>query len=497
MSNSNLIAKDIQSLEVDSGVVSLFELEYSSSTTLYFHPGLSTSVRITNIDGGTLTLNSSQTITTGVSLTFKGLSPTGSEVSVTKSISGDNPDANTITVSDASSLTVGMTVTGPGIQTRDYSPIVFDTNTYYAIPMELSTFSVSTEGVQNRPKLTIGNVESILRSSSLFQNANDGGNDGLSDFKLDDLIGKRLTQRQTLEKYLTMDPTTVSTKSVIELPKRIHIIDRVENKNAETVTFELANPFDLEGIKLPRRQVIGKYCPWAYQGLTFDTPKGACTWPANSLVLDENSSGDLKFYAYLTEKDEPIMWKYLIHNSSNATQILSGKTHSGSAGTSYAKDALVALSDGGSGYTYWRSNKDSNTSVPSSSNSDWQQIRLYEPWVSGQTYSTHSDSADRNDYVIYPVNNAGNKTDTTFDFTATSTIYRVLITNNSIVPSSRSAHWTRGDVCGKLLSSCKARFQFMSEENDNDKQNTIVGTDTNTAVGVLPFGGFPGSRKHR
>ena len=37
----------------------------------------------------------------------------------------------------------------------------------------------------------------------------------------------------------------------------------------------------------------------------------------------------------------------------------------------------------------------------------------------------------------------------------------------------------------------------MSEENDNDKQNTIVGTDTNTAVGVLPFGGFPGSRKHR
>ena len=51
MSNANLIASEVQKLEIDSGVVSVYELEWSTGSTLYFHPGLSTDTRITGICG--------------------------------------------------------------------------------------------------------------------------------------------------------------------------------------------------------------------------------------------------------------------------------------------------------------------------------------------------------------------------------------------------------------------------------------------------------------
>ena len=96
MSNPNLLASELQSLEIASPIVSVYELEYDSSTTLFFHPGLSASVRITKIDGSTVTVNSSQSLTTGTTLTFKGLDSAGSDVTVTKTVAGGNAANNTI-----------------------------------------------------------------------------------------------------------------------------------------------------------------------------------------------------------------------------------------------------------------------------------------------------------------------------------------------------------------------------------------------------------------
>ena len=487
MSNPNLIVTDSQSLEVDSALVELYELEYDSATTLYFHPGLSSAVRIASLNVATATLNSSQTISTGTTLTFKGLDTSGSEVSVEKDVVSDDPVNSTITLDSASGLKVGMTITGPGITDTDYSPIVYDGNTYYALPLQMTDLKISTTGAHNRPTITIGNVESIIRKSSAFQNANDGGSDGIADFSLDNLIGKRITKRQTLEKYLTIDPAIVSTKATVEFPKRTYIIDMIKARTAEVVVFELANPFDLEGITLPNRQVIGKYCPWIYQGLSFDTPSGGCSWAANSLITVDDDGTDRKYYPFFTDIDEPIIWKYLIYNSATGN-IQSGKTHSGSAGTSYAAGALVALSDGSGGFTYWRSEAASNTTVPAIDNSLWQQVKIYEPFVSGQTYSI-------NDYVIYPVNNATAKDDTSFDILSTTTIYQAAITNSTETPSDKSYYWKRGDVCGKLLNSCKIRYQFKTAGGSNSDAHyttPIVDLDTKHA---LPFGGFPGSRK--
>jgi lambda family phage minor tail protein L len=487
MSNSNLIVTDSQSLEISSPLVELYELEYDSATTLYFHPGLTSSVRITKLDGATATLNSSQNVSVGTTLIFKGLNTSGSEVSVSKTVSGDNPATNTITLNSASDLKVGMVITGPGITDTDYSPVVYDGNTYYALPLAMTDLTISTSGVHNRPTLTIGNVESIIRKSSVFQNAEEGGTAGLSSFSLDNLISKRITKRQTLEKYLSIDPAVVSTKATVEFPKRTYIIDSIKQRTSQVVVFELANPFDLEGITLPNRQVIGKYCPWVYQGLSLDTPSGACSWSASSLINIDDDGTDRKYYPFFTDLDEPIIWKYLIHNSASPANILSGKTHSGSAGTSYAANALVALSDGGV-FTYWRSEAASNTTVPSITNSLWQRVKLYEPFVSGLTYSA-------NDYVIHPVTNATTKADTSFTILSTTRIYKAVITSNTETPSDVSNYWKRGDVCGKLLNSCKVRYQFKTVGGSSSADhNTVPGTALDTKQ-ALPFGGFPGSRK--
>ena len=56
-------------------------------------------------------------------------------------------------------------------------------------------------------------------------------------------------------------------------------------------------------------------------------------------------------------------------------------------------------------------------------------------------------------------------------------------------PVSNAGYWKRVDVCGKLISSCKVRFQG----------TTTVGMSTaglNTSI-PLPFGGFPGTRKFK
>ena len=51
----------------------------------------------------------------------------------------------------------------------------------------------------------------------------DGEPIAAADFKLDDLVGSKLTRRRTLEKYLSSDPT-------IEFPKDVYIIDRIQQK---------------------------------------------------------------------------------------------------------------------------------------------------------------------------------------------------------------------------------------------------------------------------
>jgi len=610
--STNLITTDVQGLEIPEGILDLFELEYNDSTTLYFHPGVDSTVRVTSISGSVVKLNRPQTFTDNAQLTFTGLdNEDGASYTVTAAVNGAvGSPAYSVTVDNVSNtspsggrtggIAVGMIVTGSDIDDDGFGPIVFDGNTYYGFPIAMDGLEVTNDGAMGRPNLTIANVESLLLTGSTFQNAfsstaaEGGAKPGISNFKLNNLIGKRLTRRRTLEKYLNIDPATSATKAAIEFPKAVYIIDRIANKTNVLVNIELSVPFDLAGIRVPRREVVGKYCSWIYKGLkesvsgldlegtvsvasgnldtvvgsgtaftssfvkgdqiliggkylrtvettptsdtsltvTSDLPQistdgsaatdkepgpltykkytpknvGACSWNLNGR-LTAYVSANQNFNFYVTQNDEPIIFKGATHaysggswtrrDSSNAVNGLYPKLYSNS--TSFTKNDIVyTLDSDDSNYELlwiYLGADGTVATAPSTSSSLWQLIRSYTLW-SNKTYTVRNDSL-RNDYVIYPFANWS--TESSIVLTETSTIWRntrTIATANNEVPQANSLFWEPGDSCGKLLKSCKVRYQAKPHSSAGTLTNTVPAVDRDTGR-LLPFGGFPGSRKYR
>jgi lambda family phage minor tail protein L len=46
----------------------------------------------------------------------------------------------------------------------------------------------------------------------------------------------------------------------------IFAVNQKVRESVDIVEFELAAPFDVEGVLLPKRQVIANACPWRYRG---------------------------------------------------------------------------------------------------------------------------------------------------------------------------------------------------------------------------------------
>ena len=51
-----------------------------------------------------------------------------------------------------------------------------------------------------------------------------------------------------------------------EFADDVYFIDRKSRETRDVVEFELAAAFDLEGVSLPRRQIVQNVCPWQYRG---------------------------------------------------------------------------------------------------------------------------------------------------------------------------------------------------------------------------------------
>ena len=420
--------------------------------------------------------------------------------------------------------------------------IIFDGNTYTTLPIELDDIEKKTGGAMNRPKLTIANVESILKTGSAFKTQmEDGSWDGTVDeelvtatgFTLDDLIGQRLTRRRTLEKY------TGSGVAAVEFDTETFVIDRVASKNPIFVELELASPADIGGVRVPNRQVIGKYCPWVYQGAEGSVTQSACSWSKNNQFTKDG----LSYSFYFTFDDEPLvlasyfpgsptnaMWKAVYHGSVSyaAGEYVSSKTQytadvngavvnsvnvildpkdtnsnielgftavwSGSpsnvtvvqtSGTYIKLSSAQSIPDGNTITFYspnfiYRAETAVQGSTPSPQNPKWQLVRTYTEWSNSTAYTLHSIDPRQNPYVKH-----GN------------TIWRAIAPNTNIQPGNNSRVWVRGDACGKLLNSCKIRYQGLPKiEGAAYDVDGVPHLDTNSAIG-LPFGGFPGSKKFR
>jgi lambda family phage minor tail protein L len=379
---SDIIASDVQGHYVDSGLVTLFEIEIDGAYA-YFHAGL-------------------------------------------------DEDLDNVQFLD-----------------RDGSAM----RTYLALPILIDGMEIAADGAQSRPTITMANVTSVFK-------------DALGGLTNEDLIGKTLVRRQTFRKFLkdgtqentVTNPVTLPT----EFPIREYIIDRISSENNVSISFELASPFDLEGITLPRRVIVGKYCSWVYQGLSQSTPVGACSWKKNGEMVVLDSPGvTTAHHFYFTQDDIP-----LVPFDTTAPAWSSTTTYTPIDYVTHSLKVFVSKT------------KDNINNEPGVEEDQWREVYLYTDYSSSKTDYVAGD------YVKYGA---------TLD---EETIWRYIAPSSATnqTPVNKSIYWVRADVCGKEISSCKCRFQSIPIASATADQPPRG--DRNT-LNVLPFGAYPGSTKYK
>lgn len=133
--------------------------------------------------------------------------------------------------------------------------VVWQGNTYARFPVEASGFERSGKGAMPRPRLKVANVSGLI---------------GVLARELSDLVGSKITRRRTFAKYLDAvnfpDGINPQADPNVSFPDEVWFVDRKSNENGVFVEFELAAAFDVQGIKLPRRQCIQNVCSAIYRG---------------------------------------------------------------------------------------------------------------------------------------------------------------------------------------------------------------------------------------
>ena len=432
--------------------------------------------------------------------------------------------------------------------------------TYVTLPIFMSEIEKASSGAMNRPKLSIANVESILKQGSDFKTQmEDGTWDGTIDgeliiaqnFRMDHLVGQRITRRKTLEKY------TGSGVTAHEFDTETFIIDRISSKTSLFCELELSSPADLGGVRIPARQVIGKYCPWAYQGHADNPNKSACKWGTSSQIstwdgVTPASGADadtLKYSFYFTQDDEPLVLESHVSGSLSSANTAWKGPHA--ASTAYERGHYVSASASYTGTTNGAVNSSTNviltaaasnanievnaivsgTGVSGSSVKVVQVAGTYIKLSSAQTISTGVTLTFTSPTQIFRAEvaqsaNAGVlpkpripqwtlvRTYTAYSASIVyaldpgdplknpyvkhaNTIWRAVAPSTGVTPGEDESVWVRGDACGKLLTSCKIRYQAVPQVYGSGYDtNAIPAYEVDTTV-ALPFGGFPGSRKFR
>jgi len=132
--------------------------------------------------------------------------------------------------------------------------ITWNSQVYTRFPVEAEGFNYNINGQLPRPILRVSNIFGSITSILLVYN---------------DMLGAKVTRIRTLLKFLdavnftggvnpTADPTA-------ELENDVYYIDRKANENKNFVEFELSSSIDVQGVKLPLRQIIQNVCTWKYR----------------------------------------------------------------------------------------------------------------------------------------------------------------------------------------------------------------------------------------
>jgi len=134
-------------------------------------------------------------------------------------------------------------------------PIVWQGQEYSPFSVQITGFEVSAGGQMPRPTLVVSNVLGLITALVLAYK---------------DMLGAKVTRKRTMQKYLDgvnfaggVNPTEDQTA---EFTDDVFFIETKKKETPEFIEFELASSFDVQGVQIPKRQIIQNVCTWKYRG---------------------------------------------------------------------------------------------------------------------------------------------------------------------------------------------------------------------------------------
>ncbi|WP_151721202.1 phage minor tail protein L [Acinetobacter ursingii] len=133
-----------------------------------------------------------------------------------------------------------------------YRDIIWQGQVFSPMAIDSTGFGKTTDGKAAMPTLTMANnINGVQGAVSAYC------------YRFDDFAGAKLKVITTLAKYLDAENFSQGNPSASnESEIQIAYIEQKTSSNDEQVVFELSNPVDFEGKKIPLRQITN-LCHWA------------------------------------------------------------------------------------------------------------------------------------------------------------------------------------------------------------------------------------------
>jgi lambda family phage minor tail protein L len=159
--------------------------------------------------------------------------------------------------------------------------LVWKGNTYDPLPLTADGFEKTGQGTIPRPKLTVSNISGLI--ATLIQS-------------FDDLIGATLTRERTMIKYLdavNFSGGNPDADPAVFFDDEVYFINQKIREDKSVIEFELSAAWDVQGVKLPRRQILQNICPWVYRSAECSYAGGAVAEidDTPTAILDDDDCG--------------------------------------------------------------------------------------------------------------------------------------------------------------------------------------------------------------
>lgn len=354
----------------------------------------------------------------------------------------------------------------------------YSLRTYQPLPIESEGWEIrgSGSGSLPRPTVRMGNINQFFRTY-------------LADW--DDLVGAKIIRRKTLEKYLGTNPP-------VEFNRDVFYIERKSVETPVIVEFELVSGFDVEGIKLPRRNILAARCPWKYK----DTTQGGCDWEQDSrlagvtdpLYFDKDDNQITKDAATATGNEYTFWGRHDLVKAGSETYLYKNSV------TYEVGDYVEYQRPIGNLYQITTMTENATNrvtiTVPAATAAefavgDWLVIKgaTHTSWNHKNVplYVDSKGGSGATSTIIVRTDSSATGTLSTAGYIqgCRNTLYKCIVEHTiltiddieDLIKPINISYWQFGDVCGKRLNSCSKRFAYVPNSGAVDLVHVSIGAD--------------------